>query len=146
MVLFHLERTTSLSVEGAWRRLTDWPRHARVVPLTRVRVRTAPPTREGTRFVARTGLGPLSFDDPMEVVEWHPPAPTRPTAHCRLLKHGRLVTGWARIEVSPYGDGGARVVWQEELAVRHLPTALDPLLRRAARLMFGRAVDGLLST
>src|SRR5258708_29242872 len=58
--------TTLFRSEESWRRLTDWPRHAAVVPLTRVTVRTPPPTGEGTVFVARSGVGPLVFDDPME--------------------------------------------------------------------------------
>lgn len=139
MVLLRLERTTPLPAGQAWLRLTDWPRHAAVVPLTRITVLTPPPTAVGTVFVARTGVGPLAFEDPMEVVVWRPPA------LCRLVKRGRLVTGWAEIEVHPHGEGGSRVVWREELAVRPLPPLFDPPLGWAARRMFGRAVDGLLA-
>ncbi|MEU6218806.1 SRPBCC family protein [Streptomyces sp. NPDC047022] len=138
MVVFHLERVTPIPVERAWLRLTDWPRHADVVPLTRVGVLTPPPTGVGTVFVARTGVGALGFDDLMEVVVWRPPS------LCRLVKRGRLVTGWAEIEVLPHGDGGSRVVWREDLAVRPLPAFFDAPLGWAARWMFGRAVDGLL--
>ncbi|MFF3818298.1 SRPBCC family protein [Streptomyces bluensis] len=144
MVLFLLERLTPLSVDEAWRRLTHWERHADVVPLTGVRVLTPPPTGEGTVFVARSGLGPLAFDDPMEVVTWRPATGATSAALCRLAKRGRFVTGWAEIEVHPYGDGGSRVLWREELSVRLLPGVLDLPLRSAARWMFGRAVDGLL--
>ncbi|MEU8587533.1 SRPBCC family protein [Streptomyces sp. NPDC048664] len=138
MVLVLLERVTPLPVERAWSRLTDWARHADVVPLTRISVVTAPPTGPGTVFVARTGIGPVGFDDPMEVEVWRPPA------LCRIVKRGRLVTGWAEIEVHPHGDGGSRVVWREELGVRALPALFDTPLDWAARRMFGRAVDGLL--
>lgn len=145
VVLFTLERLTPLSVDQAWLRLTDWERHADVVPLTRVTVRTPPPTREGTVFVARSGIGPLAFDDTMEVVTWRPPTGHTVTAAvCRLAKRGRFVTGWAEIEVRPYGDAGSRVLWREELSVRLLPRALDRPLKSAARWTFGRAVDGLL--
>ncbi|MGV9248220.1 SRPBCC family protein [Streptomyces sp. NPDC003710] len=138
MVLFRLERVVPLPVEQAWTRLTDWPRHGDVVPLTRVTVQTPAPTDVGTVFVARTGMGPLTFDDPMEVVGWRPPT------WCRLAKRGGLVTGWAEVEVHPHGDRHARVVWREELAVRRLPGLFDPPLGWLARRMFGRAVDGLL--
>ncbi|MGW5662802.1 SRPBCC family protein [Streptomyces sp. NPDC003758] len=138
MVLFRLERVVPLSVEQAWLRLTDWPRHADVVPLTRITVRTPPPTGVGTVFVARTGVGPLGFDDAMEVVEWRPPT------LCRLVKRGGVVTGWAEIEVHAHGEGHAGVVWREELAVRPLPALFDRPLGRASRWMFGRAMDGLL--
>jgi len=138
VVLFSLERLVPLTADQAWLRLTDWPRHADVVPLTRVTVLTPPPTGVGTVFVARTGIGPLAFDDPMELVTWQPP-------HlCRLVKRGGFVTGWAKIEVRPDGVGHARVVWREELAVRLLPGFFDPLLGWVVRRMFGRAVDRLL--
>ncbi|MCT9006093.1 SRPBCC family protein [Streptomyces rhizosphaerihabitans] len=146
MVLFVLERVSRHSVAESWQRLTDWPRHADVVPLTRVSVRTSPPTREGTVFVARSGLGPLAFDDPMEVVAWRPPCDGGPGT-CRLVKRGTFVTGWAEFEVHPAdGDshGGSRVIWREDLSVRGLPGFTDRPLGWSARWMFGRAMDGLL--
>jgi hypothetical protein len=38
------------------------------------------------------------------------------------------------------------VRWREELRVRGLPSAADPLLRRAALTLFGRVVNRLLRT
>ncbi|MFD5078750.1 SRPBCC family protein [Streptomyces sp. NPDC058371] len=143
MVLFVLERVAPASVSEAWRCLTRWERHADVVPLTRVTVATPPPTGEGTVFVARSGIGALAFDDPMEVVAWTPPREGRPGA-CRLEKRGTFVTGWAEIEVHASDRGGSRIVWREELRVRWLPRLCDRPLAWVARRMFGRAVDGLL--
>ncbi|QIJ65433.1 SRPBCC family protein [Streptomyces sp. JB150] len=143
MVFFTLERTVPLPLPEAWRRLTEWPRHADAVPLTRVRVRTPPPDRVGTVFVARTGVGPLFFDDPMEVTVWDPPGEDTP-GRCRLEKRGRVVLGWAELEVRPGPGGRARVVWREELAVRLLPAVFDRPLEAAARTTFGRAVNRLL--
>ncbi|MCC9705314.1 SRPBCC family protein [Streptomyces sp. MNU76] len=143
MVLFLLERLSPLPVDRAWRLLTDWSRHADVVPLTRVTVRTPPPTGEGTVFVARSGVGPLAFDDSMEVTLWQPPEAGAP-GKCRLVKRGSFVTGWAEIEVHPYGDGASRTVWREDLRVRWLPGPFDRPLAWTARRMFGRAMDGLL--
>ncbi|NML54638.1 SRPBCC family protein [Streptomyces sp. R302] len=142
MSRFRVVRAVPLTPAEAWRRLTDWPAHGRQVPLTRTAVLTSGPSRAGTRFTARTGLGPLGFDDPMEVVRWEPPRGDRPGV-CRLEKYGRLVRGWAEIEVAPEA-GGSRVVWTEELSVRGLPRAFDGVLARAGRVVFGRAVDGLL--
>ncbi|MEU6097268.1 SRPBCC family protein [Streptomyces sp. NPDC047079] len=138
MVLFRLERLVPLPAEQAWRRLTDWPRHATAVPLTRVTVLTPPPTAVGTVFVARSGVGPLAFDDTMEVTVWRPPA------FCRLEKRGGVVTGWAEIEVHPCGERRSRAVWREDLSVRPLPPLFDQPLGWTARRMFGRVVDGLL--
>ncbi|MEU6811193.1 SRPBCC family protein [Streptomyces sp. NPDC046831] len=143
MADFLIERTPPLPVDEAWRRLTRWPRHGDVMPLTRVTVVTPAPTGEGTRFVARSAVGPLGFDDPMEVTVWRPPADGVP-GRCRLEKRGRAVLGWAEIEVRPAPGGRARVVWRETLRVRFLPAVFDPLVEWTARLLFGRAVNRLL--
>ncbi|MER6786081.1 SRPBCC family protein [Streptomyces sp. NPDC000658] len=145
MAIFQLERTVPLAADDAWRRLTQWSRHGDVVPLTRVVVLTPPPTREGTVFVARSGLGPLSFDDRMEVTGWQPPTSDGP-GRCRLEKRGRVVLGWAEIEVRPGPGGRTHVLWREELSVRFLPSFLDPVLVTTARSVFGRAADRLLRT
>ncbi|WP_395575142.1 SRPBCC family protein [Streptomyces sp. BK79] len=143
MATFSLERTAPLPLDEAWRRLTDWRRHGDAVPLTRVTVTTPGPTRRGTVIVARTGAGPLAFDDRMEVTRWQPPREDSPGL-CRLEKRGRLVRGWAEIEVRPGPGGRTRVVWREELDVRLLPSAFDHTLGGAGRYVFGRAVNRLL--
>ncbi|WP_225825247.1 SRPBCC family protein [Streptomyces naphthomycinicus] len=144
MPFFSLERTVPLPADEAWRRLTRWPRHADAVPLTRIEVLTPEPTREGTRFVARSGLGPLTVDDVMEVTVWRPPSDGE-GGLCRLEKRGRVVLGWAEIEVRPGPGGRSRVVWREELRIRLLPGAFDGVLERTARTMFGRAANRLLT-
>ncbi|WP_053655967.1 Immediate-early protein 2 [Streptomyces sp. MMG1121] len=143
MPTFSFTRTAPLPLDEAWRRLTEWPRHADAVPLTRIRLLTPPPTRVGTRFTARSGIGPLAFDDTMEVTVWRPPTADE-GGLCRLEKRGRTVLGWAEIEVGPGPGGRSRVVWREELRVRFLPRAFDGVLERVARVMFGRAVNHLL--
>ncbi|NED83538.1 SRPBCC family protein, partial [Streptomyces sp. SID11233] len=71
MALFVIERGSTLPAARAWDLLTDWRRHGRVAPLTAVRVRSGPPGGGlGTVFVARTRIGRLGFDDPMEVTAW----------------------------------------------------------------------------
>ncbi|WP_138906236.1 SRPBCC family protein [Streptomyces chryseus] len=143
MALFRVERRTPLSPDEAWRRLTAWEHHAAQVPLTRVTVTPAPPTGPGTLVVARTRVGRLGFDDPMEVVAWEPPAGGGP-GHCRLEKRGRVVLGWAEIDVRP-APGGAVAVWTEDLRLRGLPGAFGGVVARAGRLVFGRALRGLLA-
>lgn len=145
MALFLIERRSPLPVTEAWRLLTDWRRHGRTAPLTTVTVRRSPPDGGlGTLFVARTRLGPLGFDDPMEVTGWEPPEGSG-AGHCRLDKRGRVVTGWARIDIVPQPfTGGCLVRWHEDLRVRGLPRRADPVLSRSGQLLFGRAVDRLL--
>ncbi|MFF3644260.1 SRPBCC family protein [Streptomyces sp. NPDC002564] len=143
MALFQITRDVPLPADEAWRRLTAWRRHGEVVPLTRITVRTPPPTGTGTVFVARSALGPLGFDDVMEVVAWSPPDGTAP-GRCRLRKRGTFVTGWAEIEVFP-GRTGCHLVWREDLRVRWLPALCDGPLAAVARRMFGRAADLLIA-
>ncbi|WP_405679205.1 SRPBCC family protein [Streptomyces sp. NBC_01511] len=160
MTVFRIARRTALPADEAWRRITDWPAHGRRVPLTRIRVETPGPTGTGTVFVARTGLGRVRFDDPMEIVRWEPPAPGSP-GRCRLEKRGWVITGWAEIEVTPASaretgetwqigqtdsgaDGRTVVCWAEELRVSFLPRFLDRVTARTGRVVFGRVVDGLL--
>jgi hypothetical protein len=145
VVTFLVERTAPLPLAEAWRRLTEWPRHGAAVPLTRVTVGTPPPTAVGTLLVARTGVGPLSFADPMEVTAWRPPGDDEPGL-CRLEKRGRVVRGWAELEVRPGPGGRAWVIWREEIGVRFLPSLFDGVLRHTARGVFGRAVNRLLRT
>ncbi|QGV81938.1 SRPBCC family protein [Streptomyces ficellus] len=173
MALFRIVRGAPLPAAEAWRRLTDWHAHAALVPLTRATAVTAGPVRTGSRFTMRTGIGPVGFDDPMEVVHCVPPGaggagddgpeaggpdagrpgaggleagrPEAGTGVCRLEKRGRVITGWAEIEVRPTAPGAVRVTWTEEVRVRGLPRMCDAVVARAGRLLFGRALSGLLA-
>ncbi|MEU0196396.1 SRPBCC family protein [Streptomyces afghaniensis] len=138
-----LERTVPLPLDEAWRRITQWRRHGEVVPWTRVSVVPPAPTGPGTVVVARSGVGPLSFEDPMEVTVWLPPTDGAP-GMCRLEKRGRVVLGWAELEVRPGPGGRTRVVWREEIRIRLLPSLFDGVLRPSARYVFGRALNRLL--
>jgi hypothetical protein len=131
VALIEIVREVRLSPDESWRRLTDWEQHGRFVPLTRI-------TRTDAGFVARTGLGPVGFDDPMDIVDWREPT------FCRLEKRGRVVTGWAELSVQPQGTG-SRVVWREEIHVRGMPRALDGLTRASSHRLFSRVIDGLLA-
>ncbi|MFJ7945818.1 SRPBCC family protein [Streptomyces sp. NPDC096354] len=142
MAVFRIERFSPLPAAESWRRVTDWERHAAHLPLTRISVPSGLRTGIGTVFVARTGVGPLGFDDPMEVVRWAPPAAGR-AGLCRLEKRGSLVLGRASIDVYP-AECGSHVVWVEELHVRLLPHWGDALLSGAGRRIFRRVLDGLL--
>lgn len=66
MTEFRIVRATALTPEAAWRRVTDWPRHGRAMPLTTVRA-------DGATVTARTALGRFGFDDVMDLAHWQPP-------------------------------------------------------------------------
>lgn len=143
MPAIRIIRHTLLDPGEAWRRLTDWERHGAAVPLTRAIIETPPPTHTGTRFTMRTGVGRITFDDPMEVTLWQPPRDDS-AGLVRLVKHGRVVRGRAEIELRPSPRGGCEAEWREELRVRGLGRPFDPLVAAAARLFFARALDRLL--
>ncbi|BCL23824.1 SRPBCC family protein [Streptomyces tuirus] len=143
MANFLLERTVPLPLDEAWRRITRWPRHGEAVPLTVVRVEPPGPTRAGSLVVARSGAGPLAFDDPMEITVWQPPKDGT-AGVCRLEKRGRVVLGWAELEVRPGPGGRTRVIWREEIRIRFLPSLFDGVVRRSSRHVFGRALNRLL--
>jgi hypothetical protein len=123
--------------EHTWQALVDWPSHARWVPLTRITVLTASPSGVGARFVGRSGIGPLGFDDPMEVVEWVAPADGRP-GYCAVVKQGRVVLGTASFEVEDLPGGRSRVAWTEdvEIAPVALTRPFGRLVAFAGRLAF----------
>jgi hypothetical protein len=143
MALFTVALNTDRRPAEAWQRLVDWPEHGRHVPLTVVRVTTAPPAGLGTVFVARTGVWRFGFDDPMEITEWRPPA-DGVAGRCRVEKRGRVLRGWAVLTVAPR-SAGARVSWQEEIAVAGLPRFADPVIVASSRLVFGRVLRRLLA-
>jgi hypothetical protein len=98
MIRFTSSVAVAAPIEQVWARITDWPAHGRWIPLTTVWVTSARPDGVGAIFVGRTALGPIGFDDPMEIVEWTPPQDGAP-GFCRVEKRGRVVTGWAAFTV-----------------------------------------------
>ena len=126
--------------EAVFGLLTDWPAHARWVPLTTITVLTGRPDGVGARFVGRSAIGPLGFDDVMEVVDWRPPVGGG-AGLCTVAKIGRVLTGSATLEVRPV-PGGTDVSWTEDvqLAPARLTRPLGPLLSLVGRLGFDRAL------
>jgi polyketide cyclase/dehydrase/lipid transport protein len=148
VALFEVHRDSALTAPQAWARLTDWRRHGDFIPFTEVAVTGSAPHPPGTEgagrgatFVARTSIGPLHFDDPMEVTHWRPPVDG--DGICRLVKTGRVVTGWAVLTVTPTPTG-CSITWKEDAAVRFTGTLLGWPTRLIAAKVFGRLVDNLL--
>ncbi|MBT0770412.1 SRPBCC family protein [Kineosporia sp. J2-2] len=143
MARFRVEVPVAAPVPRVWARLTDWPAHARLAPLTSIRV-VGPGDRPGSVFVARTGLGPLAFDDPMRIERFEPPSGASGTGRFRVGKTGRLLRGWVEAEVRPDGQGSL-LVWHEELRVP--PEALTrfagPLIGGVAGAAYGAALRRL---
>jgi hypothetical protein len=125
----------------AWDVLVDWPRHGGWVPLTVVRTVSPRPDGVGAAFVARTGVGPLGFDDPMTVVVWEPPRGDRP-GRCEVVKSGRVVHGRALFVVTPLTETQCRVAWTEDVTVspRRITRFADSLVALGGRSAFAAAL------
>ena len=143
MGAFELSRVIDAPVEWVWGIVTDWEGYGARIPLTRIRVDPGA-TRVGWSFAGLTGLGPLRFSDSMIITQWEPPAVTdRP--RFRLVKTGRLLAGWAEVQVVPLGPASCRLEWRESIVVkpvtvgRLLAPVLDPLNRR----LFASTVEAI---
>lgn len=122
MGTFTVHRTVGASAQRTWDVLTDWPRHTGTVPFTTVFAVPAPDGRshgEGSGLVARTGVGPVAYEDHMTVTWWQPPT-SGVSGRCRLRKEGRLVTGAVELTVVPVAPRRCRVTWSERVDVAPL--------------------------
>ena len=104
---------------AAWRLAMDWRRQDDWMLATRVRGGQG----VGATVVARTGLGPVGFTDPMVITQWYPPR------RCVVRHTGRVVRGTGVFEVIPRGRL-SEFAWTERL---ELPWPVSgPLGRRLA--------------
>jgi hypothetical protein len=145
MATFRVLLPSSLPATEAWRRVLDLRAHDRLIPLTRITsgMVTAEGLAPGSRFVARTGIGPLAFDDSMVVDEITPPAGKDPGL-ARIRKEGQVVRGWIELRVIPQATGSV-VDWRQEIRVRGVPRALGWFTARTGRAAYGRALRRLLT-
>jgi hypothetical protein len=136
MAAFAIRLDLPLSAARAWSCVLDLRAHSDVIPATTV----TPPLaaaelRTGTRFLARTALGPIGVDDPMRVDSITPPTDSTPgTAH--ISKEGKAIRGDILLTVTPVGSGSCRLDWAENLALRCFPRALDPLVGAVAHAAY----------
>jgi hypothetical protein len=93
-----------------WDVVTDWAGQGEWILATRVEVTSGGDGRRlGATLRAVTGVGPLRFADPMEIVEWDPP-------HRCVVRHtGRVVRGEGVFEVVARPAGRSRFLWSELL-------------------------------
>lgn len=128
--------TTWASVEEAWALVTDWPAQSRWIAFTDVSI-VRPGDGVGTRFTGRTQVGPIGFDDRMEVTVWEPPVDGE-RGYCKVRKLGPWILGTAEIEVKRAEDDPDRtaVTWKEAVSLRGVPPAFNPLVRAMGGILF----------
>lgn len=141
---FTIRTISRLPARQCFARLLDWDAHSASIPLTRLQ-HDGPP-RVGQRFVARTGLGRLGFDDVMTVELLRPPAGDLPgdlPGEVEVAKRGRVIGGRVRWRVTPTPHG-AEVEWAQHLVVGWLPGWLDPLVGLVGRAAYTAGLRRLL--
>lgn len=123
--------------EVVWTRLWNLNRHTAVVPFTTVL--SQEPLDRGTRFIARTTLGPITIDDRMVVRRWEPPR------RATVEKVGPVLFGTIDATIQEEGDG-CRLTWEQTYAVRAVPRFLarifEPVVKRAYRSTLIQIIDG----
>lgn len=121
----------------ALRRVLDLRAHTRLIPLTTVTPAVAADDlHPGFRFVARTGVGPVAFDDVMVVEEID-------ETSARIVKQGRAIRGFIHLRVEPV-PGGSAVRWHQEVRLPWLPGILQPAVARVLRLGYRQVLRRLL--
>jgi polyketide cyclase/dehydrase/lipid transport protein len=143
-VRVRLERRVEVAVPAAvlWDYVTDWPRQAEWVPMTRVE-RVDAADGLGGRLRAWTGVGPVGFWDPMTITLWQRDA--QGGGRCEVLHRGRVVRGEGEFSVLARGPEAGTFVWAEVLVVPGgRPGALAfRLARPAVERLLDAALRGL---
>lgn len=144
MAIFRIRIESPLTAPEAWRRILDVHRHEDVVPLTTMSgAKYAAELAPGSRFVGRTGVGPVGFDDPMVVDEITAPTVDTPGL-ARIRKEGNVVRGWIELTVTPSVHGGSVVEWVQQISVWGVPSAAGAVTAAVAKAAYGQALERLL--
>ncbi|MCC2593755.1 hypothetical protein LKO27_10095 [Tessaracoccus sp. OS52] len=140
---FTVELETDCPPSTAIRRVLDLRRHSRVIPFTTVTPSVpADSLSPGTRFVARTSLGPVGFDDAMRV-DTISLGDGLPTASARISKESRAIRGSIRLLVSPTA-AGSLVRWDQDVSLPWLPGFLQRPAASVLRLGYRQVLSRLL--
>jgi hypothetical protein len=145
MARFSVTVDSDLPAPEAWRRLLDLDAHTAVIPLTTVTgdALAARDLVDGSRFVARTALGPVGFDDVMVVESIAAPAATT-AGRARIRKEGKVIRGDIDLLVTPTASGST-VEWSQRIGVRGVPALLDPVVAKVAGAAYGSTIRRLLA-
>ena len=120
-----VRRIVPTALGAVWDALTDFGAYGRWIPLTSMRT-DPPPVRLGWGFAGFTGLGPV--------------------ARFAVRKTGRVLCGWAAVELTATDTGGTEVVWREEIVPRPEPLGrlVAPVSERITARLFAEALDRML--
>lgn len=144
MAEFVIRATSLLPASVCFDKLVDWDAHSAAIPLTTLRHDGV--ARLGQRFVARTAIGRIGFDDPMVVELLRRPAGDQTgdlPGVVEVAKRGRVIGGTVRWTVTPTA-AGTEVEWTQRLVIGWLPRWLDPVVGALGRIAYGTGLRRLL--
>ena len=145
MVHFEVCIDTPRPPDEVWHRVLDLRLHDRLIPFTRITSGMVPAAglRPGSTFVARTGVGPIGFVDPMVVTDVRAPADDS-AGLARIQKRGRVIRGSIELRVMPQ-PAGSRLEWDQEISVRGVPRALGWVTATVRKAAYGMALRRVLA-
>lgn len=151
MARFTVRLDAPIPPAEAWRRVWNLDAHSRLIPLTTLRGdgTGGASLRAGSRFVARTALGPVGLDDVMEVRHFEAPDAGSGRGRASVVKTGRVIGGSIDAHVTPghrRGRAGAHLEWTQDITLRGLPAAADPVVAAIAKVAYGSVLRRLLRT
>lgn len=102
-----------------WERITDWEAHSQWIPFTKVSIleRGRETTGVGTKFVGRTGIGSLAFDDVMTVDRCVSPKETGEDGKCWITKNSPHLKGNADFHVVKIDENNSEIIWIENVSI-----------------------------
>ncbi|MDO5727197.1 MAG: hypothetical protein Q4Q03_04675 [Bowdeniella nasicola] len=121
-----------------WQRLWDLTRHSAAIPLTHVFSHRDQELGPGVRFIARTGIGPLHFDDRMVVRQWEEPS------RAVIAKVGSYLRALITIELDD-NNGVTRVCWKQRYRIVYMPACISHMINPVIRHAYRRALDKILA-
>ena len=140
MAGFEIRLEPELPAAEAFRRILDLDAHTELIPFTIVRHHGV---AAGSRIVARTGFGPVGFDDAMVIEAYAEPGggPGR----CRIRKTGRWIRGEIELVVTPRGDSACSVRWRQLIRVWGASAVADSVVGIVARVAYAYVIGRLLA-
>ena len=122
--------------------LSDWQKQSDWILFTTVEKVSAEPDGTGTKLLAKTGYGPLTFIDTMLVTEWLPPASI-------TVEHtGRVILGKGVFTIRTVTEHSCEFIWQE---ITPVPFGLVGrigliIVKPFLNIMFGTSLKKLKTT
>lgn len=144
MATFTIKKHSPLDASTTFAQLLNWDAHSKAIPFTTLHHEGEP--RVGQVFNARTAIGPLGFDDIMEITHMSAPAGNQPgdaPGEVSIVKKGSLIKGSVTMTITP-STQGAEVLWEQDLQISWIPRFFDPVIAFLGKQAYGQGIKSIL--